>query len=184
MSYTIQDYYWPRSLDFNYFEEPNIPPLKEGLHVEENIVLEEYVEVKEKNIEIFEEINEGLVIEEPKIKEEIIEEVVNDLDEVKLDDCNVQAPIILVGATKTKFIDFIGVERSNLIIDSYLVTIVNCMKIKGQEVQVAQLMTFKFGKKTRKVEYSKYLFSWHERFQISKMNSMTNLFQVKGSDVE
>ena len=123
-----------------------------------NIVLEEYVEVKEKNIEIFEEINEGLVIEEPEIKEEIIEEVVNDLDEVKLDDCNVQAPIILVGATKTKFIDFIGVERSNLIIDSYLVNIVNCMKIKGQEVQVAQLMTFKFGKKTRKMEYSKYLF--------------------------
>ena len=33
--YTIQDYYWPRSLDFNYFEEPNIPPLKEELHVEE-----------------------------------------------------------------------------------------------------------------------------------------------------
>ena len=110
LSYTIQDYYWPRSLDFNYFEEPNIPPLKEGLHVEENIVLEEYVEVKEKNIEIFEEIHEGLVIEEPEIKEEIIEEVVNDLDEVKLDDCNVQAPIILVGAIETKFIDFIGVE--------------------------------------------------------------------------
>ena len=53
----------------NYFEEPNIPPLKEELHVEENIVLKEYGEVKEENIEIFEEINEGLVIEEePKIK--------------------------------------------------------------------------------------------------------------------
>ena len=108
----------------NYFEKPNIPPLKEELHVEANIVLEEYREVKEKYIEIFEEINEGLVIEEePKIKiveeisedpiieknlevkivetikEEIIEEVVNNLDEVKLDDCNVQAPIILVGDT-------------------------------------------------------------------------------------
>ena len=33
------------------------------------------------------------------------------------------------------------------------------MKIKGQEIQVAQLMTFKFGKKTRKMKYSKYLFS-------------------------
>ena len=89
-----------------------------------------------------------------------------------------------MGATETKFIDFIGVERSDLIIDSYLVNIVNCMKIKGQEVQVAQLMTFKYSKKTRKMEYSKYLFSWHERFHISKMNSRTNLFQVKGSDVE
>ena len=48
----------------NYFEEPNIPTLKEELHVEENIVLKEYGEVKEENIEIFEEIKEGLVIEE------------------------------------------------------------------------------------------------------------------------
>ena len=53
----------------NYFEESNILPLKEELHVEENIVLENYVEVKEQNIEIIEEINEGLVMEEdPKIK--------------------------------------------------------------------------------------------------------------------
>lgn len=53
-----------------------------------------------------EEINENLIIEKDleveivkTIKEEIIEEVFNDLDEVKLDDCNVQAPIILVGDT-------------------------------------------------------------------------------------
>ena len=98
------------------------------------------------------------------IEEEIIEEVVNDLDEVTLDDCNIQAPIILVGDIETKFIDFIGVERFDLIIDSYLVNIFNCMKIKGQEVQVAQLMTFKFGKNTKKMKNSKYLFSWHGRF--------------------
>ena len=196
-----------KNFTLKLFEEPYTPPLKEELHVEVNIVLEDYVEVKEKNIEIFEEINEGLVIEEePKIKiveeisedpiieknlevkivetikEEIIE-VVNNLDEVKLDDCNVQAPIILVGDTKTKFIDFIGVERFDVIIDSYLVYIFNCMKIKGQEVQVTQLMTFKFGKKTRK-KYSKYLFSWYGRFQISKINSIMSLFLVEGSDVE
>ena len=57
----------------NYFEEPNIPPLKEELNVEENIVLEEYVEVKKEIIEIFEKINEGLVIEEPEIK--IVKEI-------------------------------------------------------------------------------------------------------------
>ena len=69
LSYTIQNYYWPRNSYMNYFEEPNIPPLKEELHVEENIVLKEYGEVMEENIEIFEEIKEGLVIEEePKIK--------------------------------------------------------------------------------------------------------------------
>ena len=88
-----------------------------------------------------------------------------------------------MGDTGTKFIDFIGLERFDMIIDSYLVNIINCMKIKGQEVQIAQLMTFKFGKKTRKMKYSKYLCSWHGRFQISKMNSRMSLFQVEGSDV-
>ena len=132
------------------------------LHVEENIVLEEYAEIKEENIEIFKGINEGLVVEEEfeikvveetnedpiikkdleverveTIKEEITEEVINDLDEIKLDDCNIQTLIILVGDTETKFINFIGVERFDLIIDSYLVNIVNYMKIKGEEVQVA-----------------------------------------------
>ena len=65
-----------------------------------------------------EKINEDSIIEKDleveiveTIKEEIIEEVFNDLDEVKLDDCNVQTPIILVGDTETEFIDFIGVER-------------------------------------------------------------------------
>ena len=131
--YTIQDYYWPRSSHLNYFKESYNTPLKEELHAEENTFLEEYVKVKEENIEIFEEINEGLVIEEePKIKiveeinenpimekdleveivetikEEIIEEVVNDLDEIKLDDYNIQTPIILLEDIETKFIDFIG----------------------------------------------------------------------------
>ena len=42
---------------------------QEELHVVENIVLKDYVEVKEQNIEISKEINEGLVMEEdPKIK--------------------------------------------------------------------------------------------------------------------
>ena len=63
-----------------------------------------------------EEINEDHIIEKDievkiveTIKEEIIEEVVNDLNDVKLDDCNVQAPIILVEDTETKIINFIGV---------------------------------------------------------------------------
>ena len=102
----------------NCFEEKYIPPLREELYAEQHIFLE-------KNIEVYEEVHEDLIIEEPKIKiveeinedssiekdpeveivetikKEIIEEVVNDLDEVKLDDCNVQAPIIYVGETET-----------------------------------------------------------------------------------
>ena len=74
LSYRIQDYYWARSSYLNYFEEPNIPPLKEELHVEKNIFFEEHVEVKEENIEISEKINEGLVVEEePEIK--IVKEI-------------------------------------------------------------------------------------------------------------
>ena len=134
------------------------------------------------------EINEDLIIEKDlkveiveTIKKEIIKEVVNNLDEIKLDDHNIHAPIILVGDTETKFIDFIGVERFDLIINSYLVNIVNWMNIKEEEVQVIQLMTFKFDKNTKKKKkknYSKYLFSWHERFQISKINSRTTLLMV------
>ena len=84
-----------------------------------------------------------------------------------------------MGNIETKFIDFIGVERFNLTIDSYLVKIVNNMKIEGQEVQIAQLMTFKLGRKAKKMKYSKYFFFWHERFKISTINSRTSLFQVK-----
>ena len=67
------------------------------------------------------------------IKEEIIEEVVNDLDEVKLDDCNVQASIIVLGDTKIKFIDFIGVDRFDSIVSSYLVNLYNYVKTKEKE---------------------------------------------------
>ena len=73
LSYTKQDYYWPRSSYLNYFEEPYIPPLKEELHVEENIVLKDYVEVKGQSIEISEEINEGLVMEEDPVIKIIME---------------------------------------------------------------------------------------------------------------
>ena len=138
----------------NYFKEPYISPLREELHVEENTFLEEYVEVKEENIKIFEEISEDLVIEEEHeikiveeinenpiikkdleveivetIKEEIIDEVVNDLDEVKLDDSIIQASIILVRDTETKFIDFIGVDRFDSIDNSYLVNLYNYMEL-------------------------------------------------------
>ena len=211
LSYTIQDYYWQRSSLLNYFKEPYIPLLREELHVEENTFLEEYVEVKEKNIEIFEEINEDFVIEEEPeikivekinenpiiekdlevviletIKEEIIGEVVNNLDEVKLDDCNVQTSIVLAGDTETKFVDFIRVDRFDSTDRSYLVNLYNYTKINEREIQVdlfIPLMSCKYGKKIKGLNHSKYLFIWNGRFKISKVNSRTSLFQVEGSDV-
>ena len=60
-------------------------------------------------------INEDPIIEKylkveivETIKEEIIEEVVNDLDEVKLDDCNVQTPIVLVGVPRQGLLILLG----------------------------------------------------------------------------
>ena len=122
LSYTIQDYYWPRNSYLNYFEELDIPPLKEELHVEENIILKDYLEVKEQNIEISEVINEGLVMEEDHkikitveennedpiiekdlkvkmsetIEEEIEEEVIKEFDKSESDDYQYQNPFILV----------------------------------------------------------------------------------------
>ena len=76
-----------------------------------------------------EEINEDPIMEKDfeveiveAIKEEIIEEVVNDLDEVKLDDCNVQTSIVLAGDTETEFIDFIGVDRFDSNLYNYIKT--------------------------------------------------------------
>ena len=54
------------------FEEPYIPPLKEELHVEENTIFEDYVEVKEQNIEIFEEINEEVLLENKILKSRLL----------------------------------------------------------------------------------------------------------------
>ena len=131
LSYAIQDYYWPRSSYLNYFGEPDIPPLKEELHVEENIILKDYLEAKEQNIEIFEEINEGIVMEEDHkikiiveennedpiiekdlkvkmletIEEEIEVEIIKEFNKSKSNDYQYQNPFILVVIdTKVKLI--------------------------------------------------------------------------------
>ena len=144
LSYTKQYYYWPKSSHFNYFEEPYIPPLREEPYVEQHIFHEE-------NIEFSEEINEDIVIkEESKIKivKEIIEdpfiekdlevemieiiedESFKDLNEIKLYDCQSQDPFILMISDTRKFIDFIGVDRFDSIVSSYLVNLYNYVKSK------------------------------------------------------
>ena len=190
LSYKKQDYYWPKSSYLNYFEESYIPPLKEELHVEENIVL--FME-KDPDIKIIvEENNEDIIEKDLEVKmvetieEQIIEEVVNDLDEVKLDDCNVQAPFILVVSDTPKFINLIEVDKFDSIVSFYLANLYNYMKTKEKEIQVnlfIPLMSFRYGKKIKGLKHSKNLFIWSGRFQISKMNSRKSLFQVEGSDV-
>ena len=84
-----------------------------------------------------------------------------------------------MGDTETKFIDFIGVERFDSIVNSYLVNLYNYMKTKEKEIQAdfcISLMSCKYGKKIKGLKHSKYLFIWSKRFQISKMNSRMSLF--------
>ena len=101
-------------------------------------------------------------------------------------DCQFQDPFILVVSNTPKFIDFIGVDRVNSIVSSYLVNLFNYMKTKEKQIQVdlfIPLMSCKYGKKIKGLKHSKYLFSWHGRFNISTLNSRTSLFQVEGFEV-
>ena len=101
-------------------------------------------------------------------------------------DCQFQDPFILVVRNTPKFIDFIGVDRFNLIVSSYLVNLFNYMKTKEKQIQVDMfipLMSCKYVKKIKGLKHSKYLFSWHGRFNISTLNSRTSLFQVEGFEV-
>jgi len=91
----------------------------------------------------------------------------------------------MIGDT-LKFIDFDGIERFDSTINSSLVNIVNCIKAKERESQAnlfLLLTSCKFRKMTKGLKYSKYLFAWHGKFQISTINSRTSFFQVKGFDV-
>ena len=90
-----------------------------------------------------EKINEDPIIEKDlevkmveTIEEEFDEEIFKDLNEIKLYDYQYQDPFILVVSDTLKFIDFIGVDRFNLIVSSYLVNLYNYMKTKEKEIQV------------------------------------------------
>ena len=104
---------------------------------------------------------------------EIVENIVQDFDEPNSGDCKSNSHVISVVGDTPKFIDFVGVERFDSIINSHLV------KVKKREAQInlfPQLMNCKFGKKTKGLKYSKYLFAWHGRFQISTINLRTSFF--------
>ena len=115
---------------------------------------------KKKIQRFFEEINEGLVIEEkPEIKiveeikkdhiiekdleikmaETIEEEIVKEFNKIESNDYQYQDPFILVVSDTLKFIDFIGVDKFDSIVSSYLVNSYNYMKTKEKEIQIDML---------------------------------------------
>ena len=62
------------------------------------------------------------------IEEKIEEESFKDLNEIKSYDCQSQDPFILVVSNTPNFIDFIGVDKFDSIVSSYLVNLYNNMK--------------------------------------------------------
>ena len=62
------------------------------------------------------------------IEEEIEEEGFKNLNEIKSHNCQSQDPFILVVSDTLKFIDFIGVNRFDSIVSSYLENLYNYMK--------------------------------------------------------
>ena len=72
-------------------------------------------------------------------------------------DCQSQDPFILVISNTPKFIDFIGVDRFDSIVSSYLINLYNYMKTKEKEIQVdlfILLMSCKYGKKIKGLKHS------------------------------
>ena len=85
-------------------------------------------------------------------EEEIEEEGFKDLNEIKSHNCQSQDPFILVVSDTPKFIDFIGVNRFDSIVSSYLVNLFNYMKTKQKEIQVylfIPLINCKYRKKIK-----------------------------------
>ena len=128
-----------------------------------------------------------LIVEDHRNQEiVIIENIVEDPLEVKGEDeyitHNPQVSVDLLKTT-TQYVDFLGVENFNFIINPLLIDVANKLKVGVKKFYVLLHEEFKFQNRIKLLKHSKYLFIWSGRFQISTINSRTSLFQVEGSDV-
>ena len=136
-------------------------------------------EVKETKVELIvnNDRNEEMVI---------IENIVEDPLEVKGEDKSIthnpQVPVDLLKTT-TQYVDFLEVENFNFIINPFFIDVANKLKVDEKKFYATLYEGFKFQNRIKLLKHSKYLFIWSGRFQISRMNSRTSLFQVEGSDV-
>ena len=94
-----------------------------------------------------------------------MEKIVKVLDEIKLGRYKSQNPITFVEVNTSKFLHFIRVERfywnNDLLCESS-----QLHEDEGKQFLISRSVTCKVGKKTKGLKYSKYLFTWHGRFQI------------------
>ena len=106
--------------------------------------------------------------------------------EVKYEDESAtQNPQVSVELLKMtiQYVHFIGVENFNCIINPLLIDVTSKLKVDEKKFYATLYEGFKFQNRIKLLEHSKYLFIWSGRFQISKINSRTSLFQEEGSDV-
>ena len=117
----------------------------------------------------------------------IIENIVEDSIEVKYEDesttHNPQVSVNLLKMT-IQYVDFLGVEDFNFIINLVLIDVANKLKVNEKKFYATFYEGFKFQNRIKLLKHSKYLFIWSGRIQIPKMNSRTSLFQEEGSDAQ
>ena len=121
-----------------------------------------------------------------KFDEDFIENIVEDPIEVKHgNESIIHNPRVLVDLLRmtTQYVDFLGVENFNFIINPLLIDVANKLKVDKKKFYATPYEEFKFQNQIKLLKHSKYLFIWSRRFQISTINSRTSLFQVEGSDV-
>ena len=110
----------------------------------------------------------------------IIENIVEDSIEVKYEDesttHNPQVSVDLLKIT-IQYIDFLGVENFNFIINPMLIDVANKLKVDEKKFYATFYEGFKFQNRIKLLKHSKYLFIWSRRL----MNSRTSLIQVEGS---
>ena len=82
-----------------------------------------------------------------------------------------------------QYVNLLGVENFNFIINHLLIDVANKLKVDKKKFYATLYEKLKFQNQIKLLKHSKYLFIWKGRFQFSKMNSMTSLFQVEGSNV-
>ena len=117
--------------------------------------LQQVVELK------LEKKNELIVEDHRNPEIVIIENIVEDPLEVKDKDesitHNPQVPVDLLKMT-TQYVDFLGVENFNLIINQFLIDVANKLKVDEKKFYATLYDRFKFQNRIKLLKHLKYLF--------------------------
>ena len=76
---------------------------------------------------------------------------------------NPQVSVTLLKMT-IQYVDFIGVENFNFIINTVLIDVANKLKVDEKKFYTTLYEGFKFQNRIKLLKHSKYLFIWSGRF--------------------